>query len=132
MLSAQHFLPKTTGNLSAYLGSLEETYFPALAEKHEIAKAHSQMTWDMVKDATKDGRQWVDHGAVVAVEKIQETTGLKLKETLGWHKAHAPEPVKAVEHVVAGAAAAVDSKVQEAEHKVETKVEAKEEVKRLV
>lgn len=130
VLSARHFLPQTTGNLSAYLGDLEDTYFPTFSEKHEIAKAHSAMTWERVKEATKGGRELVDHGAVVAVEKIQETTGLKLKETLGWHKAGA---VEAVEKAVAEIVSTVASKAEEVQKKVEQKAEVKEEEdKRLV
>lgn len=45
------------------------------------------MTWDRIKDATQDGRGWVNDKAEVVVEKLQEVTGLKLKETLGWAKA---------------------------------------------
>ena len=55
-----------------------------MAEKHEIAKAHSAMTWERVKDATKNGREQINHGAAVAISKVQEVTGLKLQETLGW------------------------------------------------
>lgn len=130
VLSARHFLPQTSGNLAAYLGDLEDTYFPTFAEKHEIAKAHSAMTWERVKEATKGGRDWVDRGAVVAVDKVQETTGLKLKETLGWHKAGA---VEAIEKVIAETTSASAEKVEEMQKKVEQKAEAKEEeVKRLV
>ncbi|KJA26504.1 hypothetical protein HYPSUDRAFT_36214 [Hypholoma sublateritium FD-334 SS-4] len=130
VLSARHFLPQTSGNLAAYLGDLEDTYFPTFAEKHEIAKAHSAMTWDRVKETTKGGREWIDHGAVVAVEKIQETTGLKLKETLGWNKAGT---VEAAEKAASETGSAVTSKVEEVQKKVEQKAEVKaEEVKRLV
>jgi organizing structure protein 2 len=56
MTTAQHFLPKTTHNFSAYLGSLEDKYFPTVSQKHEIAKAHSAMTWQRVKEATQGNR----------------------------------------------------------------------------
>ncbi|KAF9552095.1 hypothetical protein CPC08DRAFT_674493 [Agrocybe pediades] len=82
--SAKYFIPKTTHKLSSYLGSLEETYLPEVAAKHEVAKAHSAMTWERVKEATKNGREQINHGAVVAIAKVQEVTGLKLQETLGW------------------------------------------------
>ncbi|KDR78121.1 hypothetical protein GALMADRAFT_94652 [Galerina marginata CBS 339.88] len=134
--SAHHFLPKTTGNLADYLGQLEETYFPTLAQKHEVAKAHSQMTWERMKEATKSGREQVNNGAVLAIEKIQEVTGLKLKETLGWQKdqARALEAVLAdakssVEAKVKAAEEVVVSKVTEAERTVETKVK---EVEKMV
>ncbi|KIM42039.1 hypothetical protein M413DRAFT_445219 [Hebeloma cylindrosporum] len=133
VVSANHFLPKSTGNLSDYLGSLEDTYFPELAQKHEVAKSHSQMTWQRIKDATRSGRDQVNRGAVVAVEKVQETTGLKLKETFRWHKS-------GLDKVVPAAKAAAEQKVEEAEKKVEAKIEEVkpevekkvEEVKRLV
>jgi len=131
--SANHFLPKTTSNLSDYLGSLEDTYLPALAQKHEVAKAHSLMTWERVKDATKNGRDQVNHGADVVAEKIQEATGLKLKETLGWRKAEAEKAVSAVRAVVEQeiekVEKKVEAKIEEAKPKVEEKVE---ETKSLV
>lgn len=108
-ISANHFLPKTTANLSSYFASLEETYFPTLAQKHDIANAHSRMTWERIKDATQDGRGWVNHGAEVAVDKVQEVTGLKLKETLGWAQAN----VQQVEAKVADVAKVVEEKAQE-------------------
>ncbi|CAA7264020.1 unnamed protein product [Cyclocybe aegerita] len=123
--SAQHFLPRTTGNLSDYLGSLEDAYFPTFAEKHEISKAHSAMTWERIKDATKNGRERINHGAVVVVDKVQELTGLKLKETIGLQKAKAEEVTRSTEAVAVN----VEKKVEEAE-KVEEK-EAKD-AKRLV
>ena len=84
--SARHFLPKTTHNLSSYLGSLEDKYFPTLAEKHGIANAHGAMTWQRVKDATEEGRKQTEKLASSAVDKVQELTGLKLGESLGWEK----------------------------------------------
>ena len=84
--SAQHFLPKTTHNLSSYLGSLEDKYFPTLTEKHEIAKAHGAMTWQRVKDATQEGRKQTEKVAASTVDKVQELTGLKIRESLGWEK----------------------------------------------
>jgi organizing structure protein 2 len=131
--SANHFLPQTTGNLSDYLGSLEDTYFPALALKHEVAKAHSLMTWERVKDATKSGRDQVNHGADVVVEKIQEATGLKLKETLGWRKEQAEKAVSASKAIVEQKIDKVEKKVEAKTEDVKPDVEQKvEEVKRLV
>ncbi|TFK33103.1 apolipo protein O-domain-containing protein [Crucibulum laeve] len=136
VLSANHFLPQTTANLSAYLASLEETYFPTLAEKHDIAKAHTAMTWERIKDATANGREQINRGAVVAVDKIQEATGLKIKETLGWSEgafkraeASAAAAVGVVEHKAAEAKTTVEKNVEETKVEVEKKVE---EVKRIV
>ncbi|KAG6849128.1 hypothetical protein H0H93_011075 [Arthromyces matolae] len=135
-LSAKHFIPQTTENLTSYLGSLEDTYFPTLAQKHAVANAHTQMTWDRLKDASKDGREWANRGAVTAVDKVQEATGLKLKETLGWHQAE----IQRVEAKVSEAIKGVEQKAVEATVVVEkalddTKTEAikkVEEKKRLV
>ena len=81
--SAKYFLPRTSHNLSDYLGSVEDAHFPVLAEKHDIANAHSAMTWERIKEGTKDARARVGHGAVSIVEKVQETSGLKLREIFG-------------------------------------------------
>jgi MICOS complex subunit MIC26 len=83
VLSARHFLPETTTNLSNYLGSVEEHYFPELARKHDVAKAHTQMSIDMAKDWTRDVRDQIRVGTLRSVDKVQDATGLKIKETLG-------------------------------------------------
>lgn len=83
VLSARHFLPETTTNLSNYVGSVEEHYFPELARKHDIAKAHTQMSIDMAKDWTRDVRDQIRVGTLRSVDKVQDVTGLKIKETLG-------------------------------------------------
>ena len=44
------------------------------------------MTWERVKDATQSGREQINRGATIVVDKVQEATGLKLKETLGWQQ----------------------------------------------
>lgn len=84
--SAHHFLPQTTHNLSAYLGSLEDAYLPTVAEKHDIAKAHSSMAWERLKEATADARAKANSTALRSVERVQGATGLKIKETLGLGK----------------------------------------------
>ncbi|TFK18332.1 hypothetical protein FA15DRAFT_675361 [Coprinopsis marcescibilis] len=83
LVSANHFLPQTTTNLSNYLGSVEERYFPAFAHKHEIAKAHSAMAWERAREAYRDAREKVGERAVKGLDKVQDVTGLKIKETLG-------------------------------------------------
>jgi len=87
MLSAQHFLPKSTHNLSDYVGSLEDKYFPTVAQKHETAKAHSAMTWVRVKDAAKGINVHIEKATTSAVDTVQKVSGLKLRETLGWQRA---------------------------------------------
>lgn len=79
-----HFLPKTSHNISSYVSELEERYAPGLKEKHDIANAHTRMTWERAKKATRDGREGLGRTTEGLVERIQAATGLKLRETLGW------------------------------------------------
>jgi organizing structure protein 2 len=111
LLSAQHFLPKTTHNLSDYLGSLEDEYLPSLAQKHETAKAHSAMAWARVKDASEGINGKVERAAVSAFDKVQEVTGLKLRETFGRQRAISAE-IKSLK-AEAGRTAQESSKVEE-------------------
>ena len=130
ILSLNHFLPKTSHNVSQYLGSLEDAHFPTFAEKHEIAKAHSAMTWERVKEATQNSRETATDTLASFLGKIEEASGLKLRETLGVKGSvqsqtaedRTKEVMKAVEVEAAAAKVVVEEKVQE-------KVE---EVKRLV
>jgi len=85
-VSLNHFLPETTGNLSSYVGSVEERYFPKVAEKHAIANAHARMTWERVKESTRDGREWVGRNVDWSVKKVQEVTGLKVRDVVGGRK----------------------------------------------
>ncbi|KAG6887949.1 hypothetical protein C0995_011389 [Termitomyces sp. Mi166 len=134
--SAKHFLPQTTENFTSYLGSLEDTYFPTLSEKHAIASAHTQMAWERLKDASQNGREWVNRGAATAVDKIQEATGLKLNETLGWSQARlqrvqakAPEVVKVSEKKITETKVTAEKALNENKGEEVKKVE---ENKRLV
>ncbi|KAG5353088.1 hypothetical protein C0989_010470 [Termitomyces sp. Mn162] len=134
--SAKHFFPQTTENFTSYLGSLEDTYFPTLAEKHVIANAHTQMAWERLKDASQNGREWVNRGAATAVDKIQEATGLKLNETLGWSQAglkrfeaKASEVAKAAEERIVEGKVTVEKTLDENKGEQAKKVE---ESKRLV
>jgi organizing structure protein 2 len=82
--SMYHFLPKTTHNISAYFDSLEAQYFPSLAEKHRIGRAHTQMTLERIKEWTKSGREKFHQGVGSFVDRIQDFTELKIQEGLGW------------------------------------------------
>ena len=144
LLSFDHFLPKTYHNLSSYLGSLEDKHLPAVAEKHDIAKAHTVMTWERLRDATKGGRATLGSGVENAVHKAQGATGLKFKEALGWGKGvsdkalvaakeiveQAKEVEQKVEHVVEEKLAEVTHQAEEQVEKAEEKAET--EIKRLV
>ncbi|KAK1225209.1 hypothetical protein PQX77_011889 [Marasmius sp. AFHP31] len=125
-LSLNHFLPKTTNNLTEYFGSLERTYFPTFAEKHAIARAHSAMTWERIKEATASGRESLNKGVESGLEKIQDATGLKLKESLGWGKeveGRVAEVVNAAEVKVVEAKAIAEKKVEEVKVVIEKKAE---------
>ena len=140
LLSFDHFLPKTYHNLSSYLGSLEDKYIPVVAEKHDIAKAHTAMTWERIRDATKDGRASLGGGVENAVHKAQDATGLKFTEALGWGKGVSDKALVAAKQIVEQAKEveqkvehAVEEKLTEVTHQAEEQVENKEtEVKRLV
>lgn len=105
------------------------------------------MTWEMAKDATKDGRQKLGDGIAALIGKVQDATGLKLKEGLGLSReavaqaeANAREAVAVVEQKGEAAREAVEKRVEEAKVATEKKatevkevVEKKvEEVRRLV
>jgi len=142
LLSFDHFLPKTYHNLSSYLGSLEDKYLPAVAEKHDIAKAHTAMTWERIMDATKDGRTTLGGGVENAVHKAQGATGLKFAEALGWGKGVGDKALVAAKEIVEQAKEVeqkvehvVEEKLAEVTHQAEEKVEQTEkeiEIKRLV
>ncbi|KAG7443823.1 uncharacterized protein BT62DRAFT_316138 [Guyanagaster necrorhizus] len=86
VLSMNHFLPQTFANISEYLGSLEDTYFPTVAQKHAVANAHTRMGLEMLQESAANGKQKFDAGVETTVDKIQESTGLKLREAMGWGK----------------------------------------------
>ena len=82
IISANHFLPKATHNLSDYLGSLEDEFIPTFAQKHETAKAHSAMAWARVKDGTQVIKGQVENATSTVIAKVAEVSGLKLREML--------------------------------------------------
>ncbi|KAI0065008.1 hypothetical protein BV25DRAFT_1989730 [Artomyces pyxidatus] len=128
-LSLDYFLPKTSHNLSEYFGSLEDTYFPTFAAKHEIAKAHTGMTWERVKDASHDGRLKFEAGLGSVVKKIQEVTGLKVEEALGQGKVTVTKVAKEVESKALDVVKDAGNALRPAEQKVEKKAD---ETKHLV
>jgi organizing structure protein 2 len=83
------------------------------------------MTWESVKEATKDGREGVGNAAEGLIGRVQDTTGLKLRETLGWgEKVLEKAEGKAVE-----VKDALGQKIEPTKDVVDRKVE---ETKRLV
>lgn len=121
--SSYHFLPKTSANISDYLGALEDQYFPALAAKHDIANAHSAMTWERIKDAASSGRTSLEGGVGSVVEQVQATTGLKLREALNGARAQTSEAVHVVHEKAQEAAKVAEKKVVQAAHTVDEKVQ---------
>ena len=134
ILSLNYFLPKTSDNVSTYLTSLEETYFPTLAEKHAIGRAHTSMTWERIKEFTSDSREKLGDGVRDAVKNVEGWTGLKLGETLRVGKIEAAEIQKEVVSIAKKAEAKVEEVVQKAivEDKAVVEKPKEEPVKRLV
>ncbi|KAF7310311.1 MICOS complex subunit [Mycena indigotica] len=81
--AATHFNPKLTSNIRRYASDLEDEYTPGLAHTHEIGKAHTAMGWEMLKERVKSASETTKGGVTAALQKVQETTGLKLTEALG-------------------------------------------------
>ena len=79
-LISMNFLPRTSHNISTYLGSLEDEHFPNVAEKHRVANAHTRMTWERMKEGVDGGMALAEKGANTLVGKLQDWTGLKLRE----------------------------------------------------
>jgi organizing structure protein 2 len=136
ILSLNQFLPKTSHNLSLYISELEERYTPSLKEKHDIANAHARMTWERAKEATRDGREGVGRAAESVVGRLQDATGLKLRESLGWSQnvlqkaaGKAVESLKVTEAKATEAKDALEKKVEQTKGGGDHKVE---DAKRLV
>ncbi|KAF7312886.1 MICOS complex subunit [Mycena kentingensis (nom. inval.)] len=81
--AATHFLPRLSANVRAYAGDLEDEYAPELARVHETGKAHAAMGWARVVEATSGARASAEGAVTGVVGKVQEVTGLKLREALG-------------------------------------------------
>ncbi|KAJ7861245.1 apolipo protein O-domain-containing protein [Mycena olivaceomarginata] len=75
-----HYLPRTSANLRAYAGALEDQHFPAFAEAHEVGKAHVGGVYARVRERVQRGRARVGEGVLAAVEKVQAATGLRIQE----------------------------------------------------
>jgi len=70
-----------------------------------------------------------ESGCIAAVEKVQEATGLKLKETLGWTSEKVEEQKQEIVKVIDDVKSTINDKLEAAEKKVEKNVE---EVKGVV
>ena len=107
LLSMNQFLPKTSHNVSEYLSLLEQAHAPALAEAHSQFNESIASTTLATRLALNNARVATVSGAERIVAQIQDTTGLKLREALGWGqkvagdtKADAKDVVKRAEEAV--------------------------------
>lgn len=51
-----------------------------------MGKAHSVMGWEMLKEKTREGKEKATGVLEKALEGVQERTGLKVREAMGWGK----------------------------------------------
>ena len=95
------------------------------------------MTWERVKDTTRNSRETASDSVAALLGRIEEASGLKLRETLG---VKGREQARAVEEKARGLAKMAEKEVETmkvlAEDKAEEVKEAThrkvDEVKRLV
>lgn len=99
--SLAYFLPKTSHNVSSYLTSLEQTYFPGFAAQHAaVNKNVSESVSSTLKSYAK-ARHAASDGIRQARQQLEQHTGLK----------------------VAGVEDAVDGKLKETEAKGASAIE---------
>ncbi|EIM84620.1 uncharacterized protein STEHIDRAFT_140777 [Stereum hirsutum FP-91666 SS1] len=79
-VSLSYFLPRTSANLNAYLGSLEDRYLPKVAHVHDTGKAHSAMGWEMLKERVGESNEKVKKGLEGVLGQVQDKTGLKVRD----------------------------------------------------
>jgi organizing structure protein 2 len=83
-LSAHHFLPKTTHNVRTYAGELEDKYAPGLAHIHDTGRAHTAMAIARAKESFGEGYTTAERTLAQTLGRVQETTGLKVKDASAW------------------------------------------------
>ena len=83
-ISMKQFLPKTTHNLSSYLSSLERAHAPAFADAHEQLNQTVVSTSVAAREAWVNARSRAKGSVEYTVTELQNKTGLKLREVLGW------------------------------------------------
>ncbi|VDC05561.1 unnamed protein product [Peniophora sp. CBMAI 1063] len=126
--ASSHFLPQTTSNVRAYFAELEEKHAPGLADVHNTAIAHSQMTWARAVDAISNGRRVTVEKTEGVVKKVEETTGLKLGQVLGGGKAAAKKAEVIVAQKVEELAEATKGKAEAVKAEAEPQVKEAEKV----
>ena len=91
------------------------------------------MTWERVKEATQSSRESATSTLANLLGKAEETSGLKLRETLGVKSPTKPALAQAVEERTKEVVNAVEEELADTKVAVEEKEQEKvEEVKRLV
>ncbi|KAF8576990.1 hypothetical protein K439DRAFT_1622441 [Ramaria rubella] len=108
ILSLNHFLPKTSQNISSYLTSLERAHAPSLADAHEQLNQNIFSTSAAARQGWINAQAKATGGMERTVTELQDRTGLKLKETLGWGR---------------GAAENVETEAEDVAKHVERKIE---------
>ena len=66
------------------MSSLERIYAPSLAETHEQINRSVASTSVAARDIWVNGRRKAVGGVERTVSELQDRTGLKLREALGW------------------------------------------------
>ncbi|KAH7907074.1 apolipo protein O-domain-containing protein [Hygrophoropsis aurantiaca] len=94
LFSFAHFLPKTAANVGEYAEELEERFIPAFGEKRRIGVAHSQMGWERAKEGVLMGRERLGQGVEGLVKRVEEGTGLKVGQVVGWTQDKAKQEPK--------------------------------------
>lgn len=103
------FLPKTSHNLASYFSSLERAHAPALADAHEQLSQNIVSTSEAARKAWANARSRVVGGAECTIAELQDRTGLKLRDALGWGQG----TMGRIEAEATDAAARVEKKVDD-------------------
>ena len=79
-----YFLPRTAGRVGGWVEELEGRYTPRVGEIRRTGVAHTSMTFGMLREKYREGKEGLGKGARSAVEGIESSTGLRLSGALGW------------------------------------------------
>ncbi|KAG8899336.1 hypothetical protein FRC00_001579 [Tulasnella sp. 408] len=114
--SLAYFLPKTSHNVSSYLSSLEETYFPGFAAQHtELNKNVSETVSSTLKSYAK-AKHAASDGIRQARQQLEQHTGLKVA---GVEEVDVDGKLKETEAKGASAIEELKTKAVDAFHRIE-------------
>ncbi|KAG8215384.1 apolipo protein O-domain-containing protein [Butyriboletus roseoflavus] len=82
-----YFLPRTAGRVGGWVEELEGRYAPRVGEIRRTGVAHTSMTFSMLGERYREGKEGLGKGAMSVVEGIESSTGLRLSGALGWARA---------------------------------------------